>query len=300
MSINGTVKVERSKWRTDTKIIIDALGEGRKSNAQLARKLEKLKHDEKIPEALRKRVERNINQLRKWGLVQKDDERRWCWYTHVRTFESEAEYRIALNHSKQLLETLERLTETNPPRTSIVSNLLVYTTKHLETGYPDAYKMLRELRSKEEKIQTKKRGVKGKLLESLREKFGELIDRATGPRTEYIGDNVPEVVYTHLYGRYRGYPSPKPWTDPKGQSCLGDTVVGRGDWVLEDLKEFIETESKKEHNITIVKQIISLENAKMAVTSKFVAKIREIADMVRHGTPLEGECQVCPYIKIKE
>ncbi len=301
MSRRNVGNKQRSKWQNDIKIIVESLLEGRKSESELARKLGKLEDDAKIPGDIRKRVYRNCKRLKNWGLVKRDEEGRWCWYSQVRIFGSEVEYRIALDHSKQLLGTLERLTETSPSRKSMVSNLPAYTTKHLITGYPDAYKMLRELRSKEEKIQTKKRGLNGKLLESLREKFGELIDRAAGPRKEkYIGDNVPEVVYTHLHTRYRGYPSPTLWIDPNNQICYGTLIIGRGKGILEDLKAFIETESKKEHNITTVKQIISLEEEKRAISSKLAAKIREIADMVRHGTPLEGECQTCPHIKMKK
>jgi len=293
----------RSKWREEIAIIIKSLMEGRKTNAQLARKVGKLNNEKEIPEPLRKRVERHLKQLEKWELVKEDSERQWCWYTHVRNFQNWSEYIVWLSHSRQLLEALEMLAEIESPMKSnpLELKLLPYAEEHLKTGYPNIHFLLCEFRRREKELQEEKRRLKEKVLERATNKFAELMDRATGPRKEtYVGDNIPEAVYRNLHARLKGYPSSMLWIDKQDDSvCYGDIVIGKGsEKVFRPLEEFIEAEGKEESNVKKVERIIILETKNSTVGSELAAKIRELALTVRHGTPLEGECPVCPRLTI--
>lgn len=305
-TIKGNRDNRRSKWREELKVVIESLREGRKSQLQLARKLENIEEDDKVSEALRKRVFRYLNQLEKWGLASKDNNL-WCWYTQVRAFRNWGEYQVWLRHSELLLEALQALVGSfsralvvgseivTPPEDLKLENC---AEEHLRTGYPETHKLLCELRGKDEEIHTMKKKFLDKLLKELRNSFGELIDRATGPTKEnYIGDNVPEAIFTALNARYKGYPSPSLRIDG-GSVYYGDRIIGRKEKLLEPLKKFIETKQRKKSNIKAIKENIGLELERSELYSKLVASIGDLVQMVRHGTPLEGECKACPSVRI--
>jgi len=293
---------KRSYWREDIKNIIELLKQGRRSAKQLRDDLKKLPSYEGVsPDALKKRVERHLKTLDYWGLAKPCDRHLWSWYTHLRTFHSRAEYEVSINHSKQVLPALEAIGKLRiGSETFIKPELLDCAKSHLKTGYPAVQKLLRDWTEKEEELGEKRGRLTHDILHRLRERFGELVEPAGLPRKlEYIGDNVPEAVYTIMQDKIKGRPSLELGCNTEERIVCGTSTVGRGSKFLSQLCEFIEAELIRTQNLDAIAEPLRIEEEKTKLLSDLQKEIHNLILRVQAGEPLEGECEICPRVKIK-
>jgi hypothetical protein len=122
--------LKRTPMRVHLKKVIDVLREGKKTWSEL-KKLG-------IPE---KSLERALKEnLEYWGLVEKK-ENYWIWYDKLRVFNSNQEYKVAIEHSQKLFPAFDEI------RNFIFrlqDFLYIATREHLRS-YPEIYQKLEKL-----------------------------------------------------------------------------------------------------------------------------------------------------------
>ena len=122
--------VKKTPIRVHLKKIIDALREGKKTWSELA--------NLGIPEkSLQRALKEN---LQYWGLAEKKDNY-WIWYDNLRVFNSDQEFKVAIEHSKKLLPAFDRIKEF---RFNFEDSLYLAAKEHLRS-YPEIYQKLEKL-----------------------------------------------------------------------------------------------------------------------------------------------------------
>ena len=211
-----------------------------------------------------KTLDRYLDYMEYWGLAQKSDAG-WQWFENVRTYETEHDYELAINHSKKLLDTIAGLPvsidhpelfrnrRTLPMKTRDALVLSDMAREHLKTGYPQIYAETVAL----EKLTDQRR----EMAESLKV-YDPKIDK----------EKLPEYIINFNIKKY-AIPK-KHWKEvEKLVNTVGPERVA-----------FIK-ETEKNYTENLIKN---------------TNELRTLIFTVEHGEPLHGLCQLCPKIKIKQ
>ena len=221
-----------------------------------------LKAITKLPDST---LNRYLVYLETWKLIKKDTAGYWNWYERVRTYETEHDYKTALEHSKKLTKTLEGFFGVSMIHPEWFQKQVVLSSKacdalylsdmlreHLRTGYPLLFAKVMDF----------------KTLIELRNKIGkELTFEGTKMEREKV------VKYVANFQRLKTYVIPK-----KYRSEVEKIVAG----VEPERLSFIEqTDSNYDESLI---QISS--------------ELRQLMFKVEHGEPLQGVCDLCPRSKV--
>jgi DNA-binding transcriptional ArsR family regulator len=214
-----------------------------------------------------KTLTRALEYLEYWGLIKKDEEGHWNWFENIRTYETEQDYTLAINHSKNLIESLDRdvimasiIPETYDkwketpmhPKQLEMSSLKDACEEHLKTGYPSLYAEIVEFRN------------------LMREK-----ERVT---VELQKEAHFHVEINDLLGRIANYLNYE-WSVEKKYRKKIEILVGKLP------KERLET----------IKEINSKKSEQVVKLNK---ELKGLILKVENGEPLHGVCNLCPNIKV--
>jgi hypothetical protein len=240
----------------------------------------------------RRTAYRALEALKAAGLVA-EESGMYVWYEHaaVRTYESEAEFKMHLEHSRKLNLSLNRLAGLHVNSSNETDGLTYasYAKMHLSTGYPEIYKVHKEAEEVKAKIQEREKrlldGVKGKLSLQSEIKYPE---------------NVAKVVYEDIKSILTGH-EPSFLSDFKVE---GDDV-NAGGYVLakkvvaDQVKEFLEEQEASTANRKLCGNILTLENEYHKLRTGLEEELTRLVLQIESGTPLRGRCDICPEIRIK-
>jgi hypothetical protein len=249
------------------KKVIEALREGKKTWNELANlkiKLSDIK-ERRIPEKTLTRILKDY--LEYLGLAWKDDEGYWNWFENIRTCETEHDYILAINHSKNLIDSLDHsvmvaslIPETfekwkempTHPKQREISSLRDASEEHLKTGYPSLYAEIVEFRN------------------LRREKERVTVELQKEAHFHVDMDDLLEAI-----GRYLNFK----WSVEKKYRKKIEILVGKLP------KERLET----------VKEIHSKETEQIL---KIDRELKGLVLKIENGEPLRGVCNLCPKIKV--
>ena len=213
-----------------------------------------------------KTLDRYLDYLEYWGFAKKSDAG-WQWFENVRTFETDHDYELALNHSQKLLDTLggffplsisdsEMFNNRNALPAKINDELLLcdMAREHLRTGYP---KLWSEIVAFEELIEQNRELAKSLEVHNMKIEKTKIVT--------YVAN------FTLL----------KQYLIPKNQRKEVEKLV----------------------NIIGAERLKIIEKANENYTESLVKtsnELRRLVFTVEHGEPLHGICQLCPTTKIKQ
>jgi len=250
---------KRSIWER-TKIVTDALREGRKTWTELK--------NLGIPEKTLDRI-LNVYLGKELGLVTKSGEY-WVWYDQIRTFQSKANYDLAIDHSRKLIPAFKTMVsmEGKDP------TLLFAAVEHLKS-YPDIYQKHIEFTS-----------LFNERVKELLKKYGSMIKL---PGRDFL---LLDPVTT------------------KRKGFLGKLGVTETGFRTNNPDYMIKWASKEPPPPAEMKEIDELRNLiddtkvfneKLEVYRQLAGDILLLIFKVEvGGTPLEGRCSLCPHIAIKD
>lgn len=212
-----------------------------------------------------KTLDRYLDCLEYWGLARKSDAD-WHWFENVRTYETEYDYQLALNHSLKLIDTLGgffplsighsewfKNKKTLPVKTNDDLLLCDMAREHLKTGYPKKYA---EIVSFEELIEQRR---------ILAESLGAYNSKMEKEKLiEFVAN------FTIL----------KSFVIPKEHRKEVEKMVN----VIGPERLALIEKTHKDYTESLIK------------TSD---ELRHLIFTVEHGEPLLGICELCPKSKIK-
>lgn len=210
-------------------------------------------------------LNRYLGYLEYWDLAKKNEDGYWDWYERVRTYKTEHDYDVALEHSKKLLSALEGVFGVfmiNPDwiqkpakRSSKMRDELFLSEmvrEHLRTGYPLLFSEVVNF-----------------------DKLAEL-ENSIAVELSIDGSKIEKskvVAYVANFRRLKSYAIPK-----KVREEVENIVVSTSPKRL----GFIE---KTHQNFD--ESLIKVSNG-----------LRRLVFRVDHGEPLLGICDLCPKSKV--
>jgi hypothetical protein len=231
--------------------------------------------------------------------VAKEKGGKWYWYEFLRRiFDSRDEYDLILKHSKELCSKLNLEFLLGKPLDDKEAELQRCISRHLETGYPDVNETLSEYLESNKVIEQKREELERRFItEAERSEFEalhqegirwvvlqSLKDRVEGKEPFYKtafrvekhseGGTVKDIYF---YGAYPLTPGATP----------------------SEVNEFVERCCRSKSNLKLCKELLDLEYEHAKKEIELRRQLVHIVNLVEHGTPLQGCCDLCPKIKIK-
>jgi hypothetical protein len=210
-------------------------------------------------------LSRYLSYLELWGLAKKNEEGHWDWYERVRTYETEHDYEVALEHSKKLLSTLDGdfgIITINPDwvhqRNTLSSNmrdklcLSEMVREHLRTGYPLLFSEVVNL-------------------DKLVELRSSIAVELSTPESKIEKGNV--IEYVANFRRFKAYIIPKKYRK-EVEKIVANILPKRLDLIEQTEKRYGES-------------LIKVFN-----------ELHRLEFKVDHGEPLMGICDLCPKSKV--
>ncbi len=212
-----------------------------------------------------KTLDRYLDYLEYWELARKNEQRSWQWFERFRVYETEHDYKLAIEHSKKLLKTLEgffglsviksdwfQRRKQLPVKTQEELDLCDMVRAHLETGYPQLHSEIVDI----EKQMSLRREI-SKELEVYK----------------------PKIEEKHLLEYIANY-------------SLLKYAIPKKHWKeIERLVNCITPEKQnliERTNTNYQESIVNFSN-----------DLRHLVYTVEHGEPLKGVCKLCPNAKTK-
>lgn len=255
-------EINRQKWARMRKII--EILKQKPLTFNEIRDLFKEKTKEKIKEKILERsLQRYLEELKALGLITYDGQ--YHWAETKRAFQSRQEYEIFLKHSEALTF-------------SGIANILLdemnpYFGLDMLIFEPEKDKNL------------------ACLMQHIKSGYPEVFDlmqkyRRTMDKTGLA--KIPNIPKFTLPTDFNFDDSTPEETAAKAAALKGDQIV-----VLDPFKALRESGLKIEVSDKEVKELVNLRDL-------LVGKIYTIIAKVKHGSPLEGKCDLCPELAIKE
>ena len=243
--------------REKIKIVIEAL-----RNKPM--KWSELLEQTKIPE---KSLHRILTEyLSFWGLVKKDELGRWSWYDNIRTYKSERDYELALNHSKMLIPGL---------RAILAEDMDLYL--HLGSS---AYVELHKHDEEESEL------LKSFAEEHLRTGYSEIYEDLVKFRENM---EQVELIEMEIEKEIKKIREEKPYLFPALPARLINVVSMHG------YEEYLKLMPQK-----IVEKAKNIQEKRFESYRKMIENIFFIEMKIKMGDPLKGRCDLCPRIRIIE
>jgi len=318
------------KCQKVTRALVDALRERCCSKEELISILESLLPN-RSKEALRKRVERFLSKFEELGLVEKRGDK-YCWYFYPHLGAGE-DLHAKVEHSKKLIPALLMIAEIGSPEFSHISSRgeelnIAAAEEHLY-HYPKIWQLLEDYRKLKERADECDRRFNEKVLNSLREEFGDKVHKYSPELQRFVSESVVFEIYHYINNRIhpisdaegkinweykvdlaelgRSFESKEATLHIKGEEVkvkelwFRGTLVARGEELHEKVKEFVKREVMKQSNIEEVKRSRAL---RYEAYNKKLFKLQDEIRILRHkiecGEPLRGRCSLCPEIEVKK
>ena len=260
--------VKKLSTMESMKPVVAALRDGKKPWSELSKVKAKNKT---IPE---KTLDRRLKDLEYLGLAKKEGDY-WVWYEHLRIFNSQFDYDLAIKHSRELIPAIRSmLSIKETERTE-----LYFAAKEHLRSYPETCAKLEKF----EKF------FDGRVRELLR-KHGSKIRT---PDTFMLLDPVKVKGKGLLGGLFST-------TEFKRRKV--PYMLDFGDHPeIKDINELKKTEEYKE--LMELREFLDDTkkfNERFEVYGELARDLAVLSLRIEMGEPLEGKCSLCPNIKIKE
>ena len=220
----------------------------------------------KITSLADKTLDCYLHYLEYWGFVQKSDNG-WQWFENIRTYETEHDYQLAINHSRKLIDTLGGFFPLSIDHSEWFKNKKVLPIKtndelilcdmvrdHLKTGYPKIYSEILV--------------------------FEELIEQRN-LLAESLGEYNSKIEKVKLIEFVANFTVLKSYVIPKAFRKEVEKIVKA---IGPDRLSLIEKAHKN-----YVESLMKTSN-----------ELRHLTFVVEHGEPLLGTCEFCPKSKISQ
>lgn len=247
-----------------------------------------------------------LRMLKEAGAIYKDEDGKYYYSCRkgIREF-SERNYKIALNHSKQiLLEAEDAPSESLRGKLEYISyERLIdneYFLQHLSTGYPEIYKLYQEWKKSKEDLEAKwkefenevKRKVEGKGFkirnsESETAKGREVYDTISYLIRLLYSYNIKDI---------------KLELDGEAVYCepFKAVIISSDPSVISELRDLIVSLVNSKKLRKIYDECRELSIKEREAYSKLEEKLKFLVEKVKHGEPLRGYCDLCPRVLVKE
>jgi predicted transcriptional regulator len=263
----------------------------------------------KTREALRKLVERNLQKLQSYGLVQKRGDY-YCWYLYLNDFKSFEDRDAKLSHSRKLVPALRRLVgislgfysvgqpmETESQEDSRIRDVCAET--HL-ASYPDIWKQFEDFRRNVEQAEREKKRFSDHLKEKLTAVFGEgsvQSSSARGKSDSYVSENMPSLIYRQILEKRRSVDVKL--NEDSETIWVEGIMIAKGKSLLGQITDFITEEIRDESNLATVYKVVEIEKRTSEVQSKLQECVRRLIMRIEAGEPLLGGCDTCPKVYVR-
>jgi len=241
-----------------------------------------------VPKATLSRI---LNLLKRVGIIYKDEKDGkyyYIWRKSIRVLSKER-YEIALNHSKKLVESKnpEKLVESK------------YFLEHLETGYPNIYDMYTQWEKAKEDLEKIKKEFENAIKEEISEAGFKIINDINYCKGKVVSTNIfglIERLYSYNIREVeldvdRNNVYCKPY---KALPISSDPSA------IQELKDLITRLLNSQKLREIYEKYAKLDEDVRKSWSGLEIELIKLINKVEHGEPLEGECDLCPRILIKE
>jgi hypothetical protein len=241
-----------------------------------------------------KTLSRSLEYLAYWGLIKKDEEGHWNWYENIRTYDSETEYNLAIEHSRNLDRGLQGLYDRILERakkpdsfpllklngqdywesfeTSSMENMAFEHAKTVCPEFVTQYEQFQKLMIERYELQKEIR----QLVHNL--KIGEVEKK----KSEF---DILKNIY-HW----------KEYSNAKKAKINPDEM-----WKWLVPKEYRKNIARLIEKVPQEKleRIMKLEAENMELAISLTDRIQELHIQIMNGRPLQGKCELCPKIVVK-
>jgi hypothetical protein len=288
------------------KQIIDALEEKACSKRELLDILQK-QYPNKNSEAIRKRCERSLEKLERWGLVEKRGDK-YCWRIYVNDYANQGSYDAKLMHSQKLVPALKRIAGIyadcysvgDPFRFESAEDARIRdecAKAHLAC-YPDVWSLFDDFDT--QRVDAEKERIKlcSRLKQKLAETFGEtrVQPKRKGKSTSYVSEKLPSLIYARMLGKEQPV---KTKMEADGMIWLDGILIAQGKQLNFRVKKFVRDAVRDKSNIGAVSRILAAEKKASEARVKLEEKVRQLIMRIEAGEPLLGRCDTCPKFSIR-
>lgn len=242
----------------------------------------------------RRTVYRALEGLRWAGVVEKKGGR-WYWCEFLRrTFDSHEEYELAMKHSDELCPMLNEsiLLGESPPYQESEKEVLECVLEHLKNGYPELLEILTDCKIKGEKLLQReeeiKKGIEKDIKKSKLRGLSEELPNFPGNIALVIVRSLKDIAQGRrpFFEHFR--------VDGESLFC-GAYRFGPKESEIE-VRGFVEKICKKKRNLG--EELTELDDEYFRRRSELTRELIHLVNLIKHGTPLFGNCDLCPKIKI--
>jgi hypothetical protein len=241
----------------------------------------------------RRTVYWSLQQLKAAGLAEEKDGR-WYWYEFLKREFTSEEYKLVVEHSKELCEMLsiESLLEEPLEEEKRLIRRCLWT--HLK-AYPKLLKLFDEYRAVNGELNRERAELKRRFeLEAKKAKIPSippssvavitlesLKDQAEGREPFYKRAHMTEHHAEGIVHRFGAY-FLKAGTSPS------------------ELIKFVERCIRSKRNLELAREFLKLLYEQIEKETKLRRELIRLKLLVEHGVPLEGRCEICfQFIRIK-
>jgi DNA-binding transcriptional ArsR family regulator len=241
---------------------------------------------------------RALDTLQEAGIVRKEGEMySWYEFARARVYESDAEFTLTLNHSRNIASGLNYLMHVRK-RSYLVEEGSVsgdkyeeYALVHLRSGYSNLFAVFEKTEAFKSQIEREEK--------TLKEAIEERLTALSLPTKTLYPKNVATGVCEDIKMALRGH-EPGFLTNLRvdaghvtsgGYTFAGEDVAGQ-------VRDLIQKEEASEENRQTGKKIVEIENRYYTLQQGLQKEIEALIMQVENGTPLQGSCQMCPKVKI--
>lgn len=244
----------------------------------------------------RKTFYRAIDALKESGVVV-TKEGKYYWYESLdtRSYDTEFEAKLALDHSVNVASGLKHLIESRQASFIDIKRMsnheyLQQALTHLRTGYDRIFAMFEKSEDTRRQTDAKEQELEKQI--------------ATGIRSSSLQTGYPEnfvkIIISDMKEVFRGR---QPYflndLQVQGEDVKSGAYASLGKKEQFDpLKRFIIEQETLTKNQEICSEIVKLENRYFDLRQKFIEEIDFLIMLVENGTTLKGNCELCPKIKI--
>jgi len=244
--------------------------------------------------------------LKEAGLIYRDEDGKY-YYSYrkgIRAF-SEKNYKIALNHSKQiLLEAEDAPSESLRGKLEHISYRRLidneYFLQHLKTGYPEIYELYQKWKKSKEDLEAKWKEFEDEVKREVEEKgFKIRNSESETAKGREVYDTISYLI-RRLYSN--NIKDIKLGLDRKAVYCepFKAVIISSDPSVISELRDLIVSLVNSKKLRKIYDECRELSIKKSEAYSKLEEKLKFLVEKVKHGEPLRGYCDLCPMVLVKE
>lgn len=255
-----------------------------------------------------KTVDRILKALKDAKLIKESEDGRYEWIKEYQEFETMDERQAKRKHSEELIKTItkEELVDADYfflSESNFNSKSFPYFLQHIETGYPDIFKLFNEykvFKSQKEKA----KGAFNKEIEGIISEKGfefkesDLKEEGREVLRSVTFDVIDQYCSLDAEGKLKerikltlGHEGTKGVFDP----IITCSYIARNENLKEEIEKVIETCIHTESVKTLYSELATVEKKEIDSFFKFESKIGRIIREIKLRKPLEGSCDACKF-----